>query len=208
MKKMTQRGYEIGMAGLGASGRSLALNMLDHGITVAAYSEDFLEARTIEDQVESKGLRAARTLDEFLRLLRTPRAILLPPQGRRDLEVWIARLSPRMKRGDVLVDASDSYFRDTDLRAGALAEDGIQFLGVGVSGREYELRHGPSLMAGGTWAGYERVRPTFESIAAKVGNAPRVYVAWARICRTLREDGPRTASLMPWLDYLPKRMHS
>ena len=111
MKKMTQRGYEIGMAGLGASGRSLALNMLDHGITVAAYSEDFLEARTIEDQVESKGLRAARTLDEFLRLLRTPRAILLPPQGRRDLEVWIARLSPRMKRGDVLVDASDSYFR-------------------------------------------------------------------------------------------------
>jgi 6-phosphogluconate dehydrogenase len=175
-RNMTQRGYEIGMMGLGASGRTLALNMLDHGYSVAVYSEDFQEARALEDQVESRGLRATRTPDELVRLLRSPRAILLPQQRRRDLEMQIARVSPRLRRGDVLVDTSDSHFRDTDVRASALAEDGIQFLGVGVSGREDELRHGPSLMLGGTWAGYERVRPIFEAIAARVDTEP--CVAW------------------------------
>jgi 6-phosphogluconate dehydrogenase len=60
------------------------------------------------------------------------------------------------------------------LRARALAEKGIQFLGVGVSGGEEGARHGPSIMPGGPKEAYERVRPILEAAAAKVNGDPCV----------------------------------
>jgi 6-phosphogluconate dehydrogenase len=60
------------------------------------------------------------------------------------------------------------------LRAGKLADQGIHFLGVGVSGGEEGARHGPSIMPGGPKEVYERIRPIFESAAAKVNGNPCV----------------------------------
>jgi len=57
-----------------------------------------------------------------------------------------------------------------------LAERGIHFLAVGISGGEHGARHGPSIMPGGPREVYERVRPIFEAIAAKVNDEP--CVAW------------------------------
>jgi 6-phosphogluconate dehydrogenase len=39
---------------------------------------------------------------------------------------------------------------------------------MGISGGEKGARFGPSLMPGGNKEAYERLRPIFESIAAKV----------------------------------------
>jgi 6-phosphogluconate dehydrogenase len=73
-----------------------------------------------------------------------------------------------LDKDDLIIDAGNSYFKDTDLRAGSLAAKGIQFLGVGVSGGEEGARRGPSIMPGGPKEAYERVRPIFEAAAAKV----------------------------------------
>jgi 6-phosphogluconate dehydrogenase len=75
----------------------------------------------------------------------------------------IADLSPHLERGDLIIDAGNSYFKDTNLRARDLAGKGIQFLGVGVSGGEEGARHGPSIMPGGPKEAYERVRPLLEA---------------------------------------------
>jgi 6-phosphogluconate dehydrogenase len=64
----------------------------------------------------------------------------------------------------------------------ALAERGIQFLGVGISGGEHGVRHGPSIMPGGPREAYQRVQPTFEASAAQMDNEP--FVTWL---------GPRSA---------------
>jgi 6-phosphogluconate dehydrogenase len=77
-------------------------------------------------------------------------------------------------KGDLIIDAGNSYFKDTDVRARNLAAKGIQFLGVGVSGGEEGARHGPSIMPGGPKEAYERVRPVFEAVAAKVSGDPCV----------------------------------
>jgi len=60
------------------------------------------------------------------------------------------------------------------VRARNLTAKGIQFLGVGVSGGEEGARRGPSIMPGGPKEAYERVRPVYKAVAAKVNGDPCV----------------------------------
>ena len=85
----------------------------------------------------------------------------------------------------------NSHFKDTDLRAKAWRSEGIQFLGVGVSGGEDGARHGPSIMPGGPKEAYERVRADLRSSRGQGGWRTCVDLAWARLGGTLREDGPQ-----------------
>jgi hypothetical protein len=54
----------------------------------------------------------------------------------------IADLLPHLEKGDLIIDAGNPYFKDTNLRARNLTANGIQFLGVGVSGGEEGARRG------------------------------------------------------------------
>jgi 6-phosphogluconate dehydrogenase len=86
----------------------------------------------------------------------------------------IRDLIPLLETGDLIIDAGNSHFKDSDLRAKSLAEKGILFMGVGVSGGEDGARHGPSLMPGGPKEAFERVRPIFEAVSAHVEGDPCV----------------------------------
>ena len=99
--------------------------------------------------------------------------MMLVPAGA-PVDSVIKDLLPHLDPGDLIIDAGNSYFKDTDVRARNLMAKGIQFLGVGVSGGEEGARHGPSIMPGGPKEAYERVRPVFEAAAAKVDGDPCV----------------------------------
>jgi 6-phosphogluconate dehydrogenase len=99
--------------------------------------------------------------------------MMLVPAGA-PVDSVIKDVLPHLDKGDLIIDAGNSYFKDTDLRARNLAAKGIQFLGVGVSGGEEGARHGPSIMPGGPKEAYDRVRPIFEAAAAKVNGDPCV----------------------------------
>ena len=47
----------------------------------------------------------------------------------------IKDLLPHLNKDDLIIDAGNSYFKATDVRARNLAAKGIQFLGVGGGGR-------------------------------------------------------------------------
>ena len=164
----------IGMIGLGTMGRNLVLNMADHGFAVAVYDKDPEKAAALGREAGGRDVRGAATLEEFIGLLDVPRAIMMLVPAGPIVDGVIAELVPRLARGDVLIDGGNSHFTDTDLRAKMLAKEGIAFLGVGVSGGEAGARHGPSIMPGGPKDAYERVRPVFEAVAAKVGGDPCV----------------------------------
>ena len=53
-----------------------------------------------------------------------------------------------------------------------LEEQGIHYLGVGISGGEEGARFGPSIMPGGNRDAYESVRPILKAIAAKAMDEP------------------------------------
>jgi 6-phosphogluconate dehydrogenase len=165
---------EIGMVGLGVMGRNMLLNMADHGFAVAGYDKDTAKVEALCNESAGKNVRSAGDIGEFIGLLRPPRAIMMLVPAGPPVDAVIAGLLPHLDRGDLIIDAGNSYFKDTVVRARNLAEKGVQFLGVGVSGGEEGARHGASLMPGGPREAFERVRPVLEAVAAKVDGEPCV----------------------------------
>jgi 6-phosphogluconate dehydrogenase len=156
-------------------GGNLALNIADHGFSVAVYDASADRVREFARKYEISGkIIAAGTLPEMVGLLRRPRAVLaLVPAGQ-PVDDVIESLIPCFDKGDLIIDGGNSHFTDTNRRAALLAEKSILFMGLGISGGESGARHGPSLMPGGAIEAYERVRPVLEKIAAHVNGDPCV----------------------------------
>jgi 6-phosphogluconate dehydrogenase len=169
-----QKQYEIGMVGLGVMGRNLLLNMADHKFSVAGYDKDAAKVEALRQEGKDRAVRGATDVKEFIGLLRRPRAVMMLVPAGAPVDSVIKDLLPHLEKGDLIIDAGNSYFKDTDLRARTLTTKGIQFLGVGVSGGEEGARHGASIMPGGPKDAYERVRPALEAAAAKVKDDPCV----------------------------------
>jgi 6-phosphogluconate dehydrogenase len=165
---------EIGMVGLGVMGRNLLLNMADHGFSVAGYDKDAAKVEALRQEAKERNVRGSVDIKEFISLLRRPRAVMLLVPAGAPVDSVITDLLPHLDKGDLIIDAGNSYFKDTDLRAGKLKTQDIHFLGVGVSGGEEGARHGPSIMPGGPKEVYERIRPIFEAASAKVNGDPCV----------------------------------
>jgi len=171
---MNAQKYEIGMVGLGVMGRNLVLNMADHGFPVAGYDKQTSQVEALKKESSGRNIRGATKIVDFIALLRKPRAIMLLVPAGAPVDSVIKDLLPHLDKGDLIIDAGNSYFKDTDVRMRNLAARGIQFLGVGVSGGEEGARNGPSIMPGGSEEAYRRVRPILEAVAAKVNGDPCV----------------------------------
>ena len=169
-----QQEYEIGMVGLGVMGRNLVLNIADHGFSVAGYDRNPNQVEAMRNESAEHAIRAVADIKEFIGILRKPRAIMMLVPAGAPVDSVIKDLLPYLDKGDLIIDAGNSYFKDTDLRARSMTEKGIHYLGVGVSGGEEGARHGPSIMPGGPKEAYERVRPIFEAAAAKADGDPCV----------------------------------
>jgi 6-phosphogluconate dehydrogenase len=143
---------EIGLIGLGVMGQNLALNIAERGFPIAVYNRT--PARTEAFAASEE----ARRLSSVMPCL--------------SLENLVAALARPLDPGDVIIDGGNARYQDTIRRERALREQGLLFLGTGISGGEEGARHGPSIMAGGEAAAYQRVRPIFEAIAARVDGAP------------------------------------
>jgi 6-phosphogluconate dehydrogenase len=171
---MKSQQHEIGMVGLGVMGRNLVLNMADHGFSAAGYDNDAAKVEALRKESAERKVSGAANIIDFIALLRKPRAIMMLVPAGAPVDSVIKDLLPHLDKSDLIIDAGNSYFKDTDTRARTLVNKGIQFLGVGVSGGEEGARHGPSIMPGGPKDAYERVRLVFEAAAAKVNGDPCV----------------------------------
>ena len=167
--------FDFGIVGLGVMGRNLLLNMADHKFSVAGLDLDPEKAASLEKEAsEEHTIKGTTSAEEFCGLIRKPRAIMLLIPAGKPVDSAIASLLPYLEEGDVLVDGGNSYFPDTNRRVDELAEKGIHFFGMGISGGEKGARFGPSMMPGGNAEAYERLRPIFEAVAAKVNDEPCV----------------------------------
>jgi len=164
---------DIGLIGLAVMGQNLVLNMDDHGYKVAVYNrtvskvDDFLAG-------PAQGTRVigAHSLEEFIRLLKPPRRIMLMVKAGDPVDEFIDLCVPLLQRGDIIIDGGNSLFTDTNRRCRALKEKGILFIGAGISGGEEGARHGPSIMPGGNPDAWPHVKEIFQEIAAKVDGDP------------------------------------
>lgn len=156
---------KVGLIGLGKMGYNLALNMLDKKYEVVAYD-------TISEQVKKiteEGAQGVNSLSALIQNLETPRTvIMLVPAGNITGQV-VDELSGLLEKGDILVDAGNSNYKDTLLRYTQLKEKGIYFVDCGTSGGTEGARHGVCTMVGGDAEALERVAPLFEKVSIPDG---------------------------------------
>ncbi|WP_432708936.1 NADP-dependent phosphogluconate dehydrogenase [Pedobacter sp.] len=166
--------YTLGMIGLGTMGRNLLLNMADHGYAVTGYDKDPKMLKLLEEVGKEHDLKGFESLEDFVQSLELPRRIVLLVPAGAIVDSVIAELSPLLDKGDIIIDSGNSHFTDTTRRALALADQGLHFFGMGISGGEEGARFGPSMMPGGDKKAYSAMKEVLESIAAKVNGDPCV----------------------------------
>lgn len=162
------------MIGLGTMGRSLLLNMADHGYAVAGLDQDSSKVTSLNEEGKDKDVKGFGNAKEFVQSLTKPRAIMMLVPAGKIVDAVIAEMTPLMDKGDILIDGGNSHFTDTNRRVDELEAKGFHFFGMGVSGGEEGARRGPSMMPGGDKEAYNVMKPIFEAIAAKVNGEPCV----------------------------------
>ncbi|MBN1460329.1 MAG: decarboxylating NADP(+)-dependent phosphogluconate dehydrogenase [Armatimonadetes bacterium] len=164
---------DFGLIGLAVMGQNLALNVESKGFSVAVYNRT--TARTtefMEQLAQGKNFVGAESLEDFIQALSRPRKIMLMVKAGQPVDDFIELLLPHLEQGDLIIDGGNSHFPDTIRRNKALSEQGILYIGTGVSGGEEGALHGPSIMPGGQREAYDIVAPILTKIAAQVDGEP------------------------------------
>ena len=118
--------YNIGIAGLGALGEGIALNIADHGYSVAAYDNNELALRGLELLIEGRAIEVARNVVELVSMLEAPRTVMILAPAGTHVDRLINVLMPHLAPGDLVIDGGNSYFKDTDARSSVLASSSIE----------------------------------------------------------------------------------
>ncbi|MBJ7650804.1 NADP-dependent phosphogluconate dehydrogenase [Weissella confusa] len=169
---------DFGVVGLAVMGRNLALNVESRGYTVAVYNRSSARTEDLVQTHSDKKFVPGYTVEEFVKSIKAPRRILLMVKAGAGTDAVIEQLLPFLEKGDILIDGGNTFFEDTMRRSEKLAESGINFIGMGVSGGELGALQGPSMMPGGQREAYDLVEPILKEIAAKAPEDGKPTVAY------------------------------
>ena len=170
--------YNYGMIGLGVMGRNLLYNIAENGFSITGFDLDEEKVKHLQDGATSEmKVKGTVSLEEFVTALETPRKIILMVPAGKPVDAVLGNITPLLSKGDIVIDAGNSYFEDTNRRISDLASKDLHFVGMGVSGGEKGARKGPSIMPGGDLEAFKLLKPMLEAIAAKVdGEACTAYM--------------------------------
>jgi len=159
---------QLGMIGLGRMGSNMVLRLIKagHECVVNDVSPDPVRA------LAKDGAVGAESMDDFIKKLKTPRAIwLMVPAAVVDstLEALIPRLAP----GDIVIDGGNSYYRDDIDRAKKLKTHKLHYVDCGTSGGVWGLERGYCLMIGGEPDIVKHLDPIFKTLAPGIGTIDR-----------------------------------
>ncbi|WP_285725025.1 NADP-dependent phosphogluconate dehydrogenase [Psychromicrobium xiongbiense] len=164
---------QIGVTGLAVMGANLARNLARNGYTVALHNRSAARTDELLAKHGSEGdFIRTETLQELVDSLEKPRRVLIMVKAGAPVDSVVDQLVPLLDEGDIVIDAGNSHYEDTRRREAALAEKGLHFVGIGVSGGEEGALNGPSIMPGGSRESYDSLGPMLEKISAHVDGEP------------------------------------
>ncbi|MCR4263588.1 MAG: glucose-6-phosphate dehydrogenase, partial [Candidatus Roizmanbacteria bacterium] len=180
---------EIGLIGLGKMGGGLAQQLHDRGWRVHAYNR----TPSVIESFVRKGIHGVYDFREFLEKLKTPRVILISlPAGKVVDGILFGNKNSRhpersegssdlidsgsgvglidiLEKGDMVIDAGNSNYKDTIRRHNQLKEKGMTLVDVGVSGGPEGARFGACLMIGGDRKTFDYLEPIFSDLSVPRG---------------------------------------
>jgi len=159
------------MIGCGSMGGGMAMLFAEKGLHVSLSdpSEDAINKIIKDAEKVNFGDRVHKSKDykDFCAQLGTPKVIVFSlPHGDVGDKV-LAGLLPYLKKGDIILDAGNENYTNTERRQGQTCTKGIRYVGVGVSGGYQAARRGPSMCPGADEQTLEMIMPLLETVAAK-----------------------------------------
>lgn len=146
-------------------GSSIALNAADHGIEVIGTSQKIHDPQALE----KASVQIVDDIPAVISKLRSPRVIFLHVPAGPVVDTVIESIVPLLEKGDVLVDAGNSHFKDSAVRQARLAEIKIGFIDCGSSGGAGGARTGGCFMIGGTFSDVAKVEPLLRALSVSEG---------------------------------------
>ncbi len=146
----------IGLVGLGKMGANMRSRLRAHGIEVTGYDRN----PDLSDVPDLAGLVAA--LDATAS--DGPRAVWVMVPAGAPTRTVVADLGELLAAGDIVVEGGNSHYTDDIEHAAALADRGIRYVDVGVSGGVWGLENGYGLMAGGDAEDIATLMPVFDAL--------------------------------------------
>jgi 2-hydroxy-3-oxopropionate reductase len=153
-----------GFIGLGIMGKPMAANLRKHGVSLAAFTRSGVPDELRQAGVVACGSAAAVTRDAdviFIMVPDTPdvERVLFGDDG----------VVEALRAGQVVVDMSSISPLATRAFAARVRERGADYLDAPVSGGEVGAQAATlTIMAGGTPASFERVKPLFDMMGKNV----------------------------------------
>lgn len=164
---------QLAMIGCGSMGGGMALLFAEHGITVSLNdpSEETINALLKTAEKDNLQFKLEKHLDyaSLCASLDSSKVFVFSlPHGTVGGSV-VDGLHPYLNKGDLIIDASNENWKNTQRRQGKLVSQGVFYVGMGVSGGYQAARRGPSMCPGGEDRALDLVLPLLRKVAAKDG---------------------------------------
>jgi 6-phosphogluconate dehydrogenase len=141
---------QLGLVGLGRMGGNMRERLRAAGHEVVGFDRN-------------PDVSDVAALGDLVQRLAGPRAVwVMVPAAVTD--ATIDELAGVLDDGDIIIDGGNSRFSDDGPRAERLAERGLGYVDVGVSGGVWGREGGYGLMVGGSQEHVERLMPIFEAL--------------------------------------------
>ncbi|GAA4856816.1 phosphogluconate dehydrogenase (NAD(+)-dependent, decarboxylating) [Saccharopolyspora rosea] len=142
---------QLGLVGLGRMGFNMRERLRAAGHDVVGYDRN----QDVSD---------VASIAEMVRKLTGPRVVwIMVPHGDPTRQT-VEELADLLSAGDLVIEGGNSKYTDDQANAALLAEKGIKYVDVGVSGGVWGAENGYGLMAGGDAADVERAMPIFDAL--------------------------------------------
>lgn len=161
---------QVAVAGLGRMGAGMARRLARGGHEVVAWNRHADVAHELAAEPENEGrVTVIDGLDKLDGSMPGPRHVIISVPSGDATEQMISQLTGVLERGDVIVDAGNSNFHDSQRRAAMVEERGLDWLDMGVSGGIWGLRVGFCAMLGGKREVFDRFEPAVKTLAPESG---------------------------------------
>jgi 6-phosphogluconate dehydrogenase len=161
---------QIAIFGLGRMGGQIARRLHKNNFTVFAWNRSPEPIK----EIKQAGIAASQNIDDVIKhftskqrifWLMLPHAIVddfIFGTGKKDE----ANLAAHLRKGDIVIDGGNSFYKESVERSKKLAKKGIMFFDCGTSGGVWGEKNGFALMVGGPKAGWKKIEQVIQTLSA------------------------------------------
>src|SRR6478609_5783771 len=132
---------KLGLVGLGKMGLNLGRNLIDHKHEVIAFD---LNAEAVKEMSEY-GAQGVSSYADMVASLESPRVLwIMVPHN--VVDAVLAEISPLLSKGDIIIEAGNSHYKESIRRYEELKPQGIHYMDAGTSGGMEGARYGACYM--------------------------------------------------------------